>query len=258
MKRSAFAAILAVAVSIVGLGSGCPGAKSDTYAVGFNFHLVGMNGSQADAQYRVDAMLAAIRPLYKKVKFEVDSVNIYFHNGPNADRLTHIDPNLDNNGDGWPDGMEELLTWSAQTPDKNIDIFFFRSIGDEGILGIAGGIPGPTAKGTPYSGVLLNAFGDFFTMSQAELTLQATTIVHEGGLYHTTERNGLNFDSLSDTPQCPQWIYDYNGDGLVSPTECFNQDGPYLMFWASGKYAQDTISDKQVEEWKNHGLVRKK
>ena len=258
--------ILAPAALIAALAAwawGCGQTKSEpAYKVGFNFHLIGMDGDRADAQARIDAMLSVVTRMFKSVKFEVDANEIHVYMTPDALRLTNIDINKDADNNGWPDDMEELLTWSINTPNKNIDIFLVKSVGDIGVLGAAGNIPGPSEKGTKHSGVLLNTFGGLFRMSPAELELQGYTLTHETihylGLYHTTERDGLEFDYLKDTPECPQSNFDNNRDGLVSPSECFNQDGPFLMFWAAGRYVQDKISSEQASVMKVHPMARKK
>jgi len=254
---------LALAAALTATAGGCGQSRSEpVYNIGFNFHVVGMDMDQAGAQNRVKAMVDVVKRLLKTIKFEVDSTEIRFHNSPAADRLTNIDVETDADGNGWPDDMEELLTWSSATPNKNIDVFLVKSIGDIGILGAAGNIPGPPEKGTKHSGILMNTFGGLNRMTAAELELQGATLTHEMihylGVYHTTEREGLDFDYLKDTPECPQWTFDTNRDGLVSPNECYGQDGPYLMFWAAGRYPQEKISAEEVSVIKVHPLARKK
>ncbi|MDH5477669.1 MAG: M43 family zinc metalloprotease [Nitrospinota bacterium] len=231
------------------------------YSVGFNFHLVDMDGDSAEARNRIETMIAVARDVYKKVNFEIGSIEVHVYTGADAQRLTNQDLERDENNNGWPDDMEELLTWSSNTPNLNMDIFLVKSIsyaGEMGILGIAGGIPGPVQKGTPNSGVILNTFGGLYSMSGSDLNLQGFTLAHEAdhylGLYHTTERDGTEFDFLDDTPQCPSWQFDRNNDGLVSPIECIQMDGQYLMFWAAGPIIQDKSSSKQAEVKRRHPM----
>jgi len=258
-RGSLAALVLGLALAM----AGCPGKKSDsTYSIGFNFHVIAMDENRADAVSRINTMVDEVKRLFLPEKFEIDSVEIYYYSDESAQRLTNIDIYRDEDNNGWPDDMEELLTWSGRTPNQNIDIFLVKSFGDIGILGAAGNIPGPAKKGTKRSGVILNTLGGLYQMSPSELNLQGGTLAHESvhylGVYHTTEREGRDFDYLKDTPECPQWTFDRNSDGLVSPNECFGQDAQYMMFWAAGNFAQDIISQEQTTVIRLHALVRKK
>ena len=180
-------------------------------------------------------------------------------NDATAQRLTFLDIEKDGNGDGWPDELGELFSLSSLSGNNALDVFFVRSIGTFGILGISGGIPGPNDKGTSFSGVVISTFGGLTRMSASDQKLQGATMAHEGshylGLWHTTERTGLQFDPIGDTKECPRGVFDSNGDGRVSPTECRGQDGPNLMFWAAGNYVQELLSGGQQGVVKNHPFV---
>ncbi len=54
---------------------------------------------------------------------------------------------------------------------------------------------------------------------------------HHLGLYHTTEEDGLFFDLISDTPECPADRFDENGDGFVDLFECDRHGADNFMFY---------------------------
>ncbi|PKL75684.1 MAG: hypothetical protein CVV27_14125 [Candidatus Melainabacteria bacterium HGW-Melainabacteria-1] len=64
---------------------------------------------------------------------------------------------------------------------------------------------------------------------------QGGTLWHEAshlmGLSHTSEQDGLSFDPLTDTPECPAEDYDTDEDGLVDEEECVDLDATNYMFW---------------------------
>ena len=205
-------------------------------------------------------MTGEMARLMAKGGITVGAVTVYSLTGEEAGRLTFLDEDTDDNRNGIPDDMEELFQMSSAAAEANLNIFLVRSISGFGTLGIAGDIPGPGANGTITSGVVVNTFGGLADMTQSELILQGATMAHEGGhylgLYHTTESGGTLFDPIADTPECARAQYDANGDGIVSSRECKEVDGPNLMFWSSASYAQEIVSDGQVEVWKGHPLVR--
>ena len=71
------------------------------------------------------------------------------------------------------------------------------------------------------------------------------TIVHEGshflGLPHTTESDGIVFDLLADTPDCPAKVYDADASGKVEDTECAQTGADNYMFWQSSGVVQNFI-----------------
>jgi hypothetical protein len=253
-------AALIAALAALAWGCGETKCESASYKVGFNFHIVGMEGDQADARARVETMLTRARTILKNINFTIDSVEMYFYNSPDANRLTNL--TISENSD-WPTpDVAELMTWSANAPNRNIDVFLITSFSDKNIIGAAAAINGPAEKGTIYSGIVLTTFGGLFQMSDIDIQSQGGTLIHEAvhylGVFHTTEQTGLEFDYLKDTPECPQSTFDVNRDGLVSASECFNQDGRFLMFWQAGRYVQDKISCEQASVMKVHPMARKK
>jgi hypothetical protein len=119
----------------------------------------------------------------------------------------------------------------------------FNLEGGAGILGISGGIPGPPAfPGLPHGGVAVALAGLNDTGVLAE------TMAHEGGhflgLFHTTERDGLSFDPLLDTPECAVG-QDRNSDKLVTGAECGGFGSDNLMFWSTAPVQQRKLTSDQ-------------
>jgi hypothetical protein len=122
-------------------------------------------------------------------------------------------------------------------------------------LGIASGIPGAPIRGSGISGVVIS----LVDWGNRPKTLAATTVHETGhwlGLFHTSERDGLHFDPLDDTPRCPI-ERDHDGNGLVEAWECFFQDANNVMFWLSdtGGQPQDHWSDGQAFVMVRHPAV---
>lgn len=91
----------------------------------------------------------------------------------------------------------------------SLNVFFVESlvVRNSTLLGISRGIPGaPGMHGTSGGGVIV--VGEGIAAEQADEALIGQVIGHEIGhylgLYHTTERSGLRFDPLRDTPECPR------------------------------------------------------
>ncbi|MBI5814633.1 MAG: hypothetical protein HZB29_03385 [Nitrospinae bacterium] len=207
-----------------------------------------------DYQGTADPNLAAMLDEFKRIcavnGFSVGTVNIIELNDDTARRLTHVDLNSDANSNGQSDGMDELFRLSSQAGNDYMNLFLVRSMSNLGVLGIAGGIPGPPlVQGTEHSGVVVNTMGGMSRMSSADLIMQGATMAHElghfMGLFHTTESDGTWFDPISDTPECPASVYDTDGDGQVSAAECQSTDGANLMFWASATFVQEALSAAQ-------------
>jgi anti-anti-sigma regulatory factor len=134
--------------------------------------------------------------------------------------------------------------------DNSVNVYLFDDAFESGLYGIAAGIPGPVAvQGTAGSGVIViigtHLLADRETLDTNELggTI-AHEIGHQLGLFHTTEADGLDFDILSDTPECPS-SFDADRDGEVSAEECRERDGGHILFWTSASFPQQTWSAQQ-------------
>jgi len=255
---------LVIAVTAVLVFSGCSKEELGSSGGGggsldVNLWMVAIPdyGGPGDANLAV--MVNEFTRLMNIAGISIGALNYISLSGSDANRLTYINLDRDSNSDGIPDDMAELFRMSSQAGNNYLNLFFVMDLGDFGVLGIAGAIPGPVASGTSSSGVVINTFGGFTRMSSGDLVMQGNTMAHEVGhylgLYHTTEDNGVIFDPISDTPECNRMIFDINGDGIMSASECQSQDGPNLMFWAAANYPQETVSSMQTSVMSMHGLI---
>src|SRR5262249_45822391 len=139
------------------------------------------------------------------------------------DPITYVDSDaptsLDASG---PANLGNLLQAASKDAGPGLNLVLIRSISPNGILGIAGGIPGsPGLKNTPRTGAVMSM--GFLCMSGVNYGLPqlAQTAAHElghtMGLSHNRESNG-QIDALGD------------GSG---PSESAQQDSANLMFWLS-------------------------
>jgi len=215
-----------------------------------NVWIVALPDYTGENDPNVKAMMDEFKRIMALNGFTVGSVAVHVLDNADAQRLTNIDLGYDGNQNDQSDDMDELFKMSAQAGNDYMNLFFVRSLSESGVLGIAGGIPGPPIlQGTEHSGVLVNTMGGLSSLSSSELLMQGATVAHElghyMGLFHTTESGGGSFDPISDTPECPASVFDTDGDGLVSAEECVTRDGANLMFWASAWFTQETLSSAQ-------------
>lgn len=205
----------------------------------------GLSAASAPNDTRFGSMMTEFRRVLGNAGISVGEVRYFDVTGPEADIYTIVDT-----GDGGVDEHAELLALSAALPAENhgVNLFFVQAFSGWGLLGKAGGIPGPPLfHGTWESGVVvsldeyLNETDPFFVAYTAET--MAHELGHQLGLYHPTEQDGRSFDHILDTPECPAEFYDSNGDGLVDPIECEAVGGLNLMFWTSTLH--DVLSDAQ-------------
>ena len=131
--------------------------------------------------------------------------------------------------EGGVEGARQLFRSATGDGRAALHIFFVRSL-DGGLLGFAGGVPGPAGlNGSEGSGVVIAA--DVVGGGAAMRRLLAHEIGHFLGLFHTTEPNGARVEALADTPFCGA-EHDVDGNGLVDGTECQDLGADNLMFWA--------------------------
>ena len=166
----------------------------------------------------------------------VEDIHYFDVAGTDAQKYTFVDVSFESYA---VDEHAELLTLSESLPADNrgVNIFLVQGFNGWGLLGKAGGIPGPPLlHGTYHSGVVVSLAEYYELEDQYGVFLTAEAMAHELGhqigLFHTTEQTGDFFDPIPDTPQCPK-SKDTNKDGVVDPIECEGLGGDNLMFWAT-------------------------
>jgi hypothetical protein len=167
--------------------------------------------------------------------------------GANATKYTYIDTG----GDGYEiDEHSELVALSAGLPPENkgVNFFFVQGFNGWGLLGKAGGIPGPPLLHGSHSSGVVVSMSDFYDQpNHIAIPVTAETMAHELGhqlgLFHTSEQTGAYHDPIPDTPECTA---DGNGDGVVSYSECEGKGTDNLMFWSISLSAKLTPGQKFV------------
>jgi hypothetical protein len=198
------------------------------------------------------------------------AVNVQFFDVSDAARTRFGEGNLNVDSTGPCDEMNQMFTLSSVNAGNHMNLFLVRGItatttsGGEQVVGVDGTIPGPSSfNGTVQSGAVVSMADVFATSSrscpigpydlcQSGADEVAFIAAHETGhflgLFHTTEREGADFDPLSDTRKCPCTACASTTDrpkcgnyGTNSPTLLPNQcvsaaggscgGGDNLMFW---------------------------
>ncbi|MEE8600037.1 hypothetical protein [Euzebya tangerina] len=122
--------------------------------------------------------------------------------------------------------------------------------------GAPSAIPGTSYLGPASHGCAIVPAGDV-AAEQGVVALHQ--ILHQAGLaQHTTARDGLTFDDLSDTPECPLREADRNADLEVSAEECAAGGGAEnVMFWADGAELEGprTLTPGQAARVRAHPLT---
>ena len=133
-----------------------------------------------------------------------------------------------------------LFALTAGAPSASVSWFFVRDA--EGVLGIAGGVPGAQClPGTAASGIVISS-----DLMGSGVALESVLIHETGhflGLFHTSESDGTILDPFDDTPACGL-DRDLDFDGFLLPSECVGAGADNIMFWAATEAA--TISDSQA------------
>ncbi len=209
-----------------------------TSKIDMNFWFVGtpINASNAGSNNKFQNLVGEFANLLNDHGIGIGELNYYDVTGDDAQKYAVIDAN---SGQGVDEQGELLrLTSSLPSTNKGMNFFFVQGFTGWGLLGRAGGIPGPAMQGTSDSGVVVSLADYYELPSQVGVSLTARTMVHEMGhqlgLSHTTEQSltaeyGWLHDPIADTPQCQN---DINSDGIVDGGECIG----------SGRYHPQTDS----------------
>jgi hypothetical protein len=144
--------------------------------------------------------------------------------------------------------FNNLLRTASPDNDRSITFFLVEEIssGDgTTILGLSGGPPGAaTFQGTSKSGVIVTTV-DLADDPESVAKIMAHEGGHFLGLYHTTEKDGSQFDPISDTPECPT-SNDSNGNGTMNSDECAGKGAENVMWWT---LTQGTATFSNDQGW---------
>ena len=215
-----------------------------------NLFIIASGDVSAQAEPILNEVLARFQASMGLMNITVGAVEVIYLTSDEARKHIHVNMDTDFDNNGQPDDMDALFMMSANYKKGHINIFFVDSFGFQGILGIAGGAPGPQlVQGSANSGVAINTFGGFTSLQGKNINTVANTMAHEVGHYlgllHTSERYGDTFDPIADTPECDVNVRDKDNDGMVSADECSALDGPNIMFWSSASFSQEEVSGTQ-------------
>lgn len=236
--------------------------KSDMgETIDVNLWLVGLSDYEGEEDPVVAELVESFETLFGAFDLKLGEVNHIELTGEQANRLTYTSLYGDENDNAQADDLDEIFALSGGADNRYFNFFLVTAFSPLSIIGMSGGIPGPQLiQGTAHSGVVISLLGGLSTLSKSDIELQGETMAHELGhylgLFHTTERNGLIFDPISDTAECDSETYDINNDGYASADECEEVDGFNLMFWAAASYSQDIISAMQINVVKKAPVAR--
>lgn len=184
----------------------------------------------ADVKSALASQIAEIKQIFSQAGITVDEVTAQASSAPPVVRVS-TDPNaqvpdLDN--------VLQAATSNASTR-PGLDVVLVRAITDpngnqNGVLGVAGGIPGSPLLATPHSGAVVSIQNLCFGQPLGIVAAHETA--HTLGLFHSVEQAGQH-DPLTDTA----------GDGTSN-----------LMYWAenSGRH----LSMQQGQVLRNDPKVR--
>ncbi|UTW47710.1 hypothetical protein [Bacterioplanoides sp. SCSIO 12839] len=218
---------------------------------------------------------ANINTMLNPHRMTLDSVNVYVADAAQTNAFKVID---DEDGDSFNNACRAL--YNVSDNDMALNALFIEDF------------KGGNAGSSPFAGVILDADADETCFAVArkaysvidgrssnaseELQQQAGNILHEAmhfmSLEHTTEMNGLTFDTIADTPECDAATYDGRDnpnpafgddgkgdkDGVVADHECGHAGGASnVLFWAGHPdFLPFSMTTDQAWVLKRHPLLR--
>ena len=206
-------------------------------------------------------------------------------------KLLLINPNISEDVTGPCSELSQMFTLSSSNPGNTMNLFLVQSLrsassGGNTVVGIDGTIPGPSSmNGTVSSGAVVSAV-DLFAGSLTSCGtnpnmagcgpdrvayIGAHETGHFLGLFHTTEEDGSNFDSLADTMKCacttcasPTQRPNCGSTSVSSPSisadRCVSGScggGDNLMFWLlQAGVSLGTLTDEQGQVMRLNPLLQ--
>lgn len=191
--------------------------------------------------------LAEVGRVYATSGIRIGDVRQHAVVGALRDRYAIIE---EDPGTGEMPELADLMRLSAGVNRPSVNIYLVRQM--ERALGSSGGIPGSWCRhGTGGSGLAISY--DLLAMSGISLGRAiAHELGHYLGLFHTTEAEGSQVESLDDTPMCPI-SRDADGDGFLLDFECRGAGAENLMFWAA---SGETLSSEQFGVMRSAFVLR--
>ncbi|HEY0710929.1 MAG TPA: hypothetical protein VGG33_29270 [Polyangia bacterium] len=197
-----------------------------------------VNAQTAQTDVRIQQALTTLRDTYRAAGIEIGAVTYQDVPGPEAESFAVIESY---------DQLIQLFGVADASPIQALHYFMvdhFNLTAGGTLLGISGGIPGPPA----FPGLAKRGVAVALAYPERDGIALGSTMAHEGGhylgLFHTSERDGLSFDPLIDTPECPASA-DTNKDKLLSVEECAGKGSDNLMFWTGSGAQRIKISNDQ-------------
>jgi hypothetical protein len=249
-----------------------------------------LTAASAPTDPDLQRMVATLRSIYGAAGIAIGDVA--FVDLPDALQTT-LDKGIDVDVRGACAALPQLL--ASASAGNRANVFLVSRLtggttsGTFTVVGVDGTIPGPSSVGgTVASGAavstedlrftaLVNACApaspDFRNCGADTVAyIAAHEIGHFLGLYHTTEQEGFDFDTLSDTAACPctsckttvtekcqNNITSAAPLHLMTSVECTASDacggGDNLMFWLFGSKAAGTLSPDQGRVMRANALV---
>lgn len=124
------------------------------------------------------------------------------------------------------------------------------------VVGYSSGVPGTVFEPDANQTCVISSYQPYADSPYE----QGATWIHEAahfmGLFHTTEEDGLSFDPILDTPECPADDYDADGDGYIDDYECDLEGGANNFIFYSGilDFAPFTMTADQAWVLRRHPL----
>lgn len=125
-------------------------------------------------------------------------------------RITHNDLDLDRYSTiaTWDEAGDLFDTSGRLGRPRAVNVYCVRGFEPPllNVVGLSGGIPGPSINGTHDSGVIIRTSPMFLCSNcvDAFASLFAHELGHYFGLYHTTEADQQSADPFHDTPLCEE------------------------------------------------------